>query len=105
MGFARLSEIQEEILWLCEAAQTPVIRATEVLIQYVKEGVMKRPETTDAAMSQQVNCEMLKGPFLEKGVAFLANALDRMQRHHAKTFARFTPLQAWDSTFEGKNDA
>lgn len=103
LGFARLSEIQEEILWLCEAAHTPVIWATEVLNQFVKEGVMSRPETTDAAMSQQAECVMLnKGPFLQEGVAFLSNVLDRMQRHHAKKFARFTPLHAWDSEFEGK---
>lgn len=102
LGFARLSEIQEEILWLCEAAHTPVIWATEVLNQFVKEGVMNRPETTDAAMSQQADCVMLnKGPFLEEGVAFLSNVLDRMQRHHAKKFARYTPLHAWDSEFEG----
>jgi len=79
-----------------------VIWATEVLNQFVKEGVMNRPETTDAAMSQQADCVMLnKGPFLEEGVAFLSNVLDRMQRHHAKKFARYTPLHAWDSEFEG----
>lgn len=31
IGFERLSEIQEEILWLCEAAHVPVVWATQVL--------------------------------------------------------------------------
>ena len=31
LGFARLMEMQEEILWLCEAAHTPVVWATQVL--------------------------------------------------------------------------
>ena len=32
-GYERLAEVQEEILWLCEAAHLPVIWATEVLDQ------------------------------------------------------------------------
>ena len=31
VGFERLAEVQEEILWLCEAAHVPVIWATQVL--------------------------------------------------------------------------
>ena len=31
IGFDRLSEVQEEILWLCEAAHVPVIWATQIL--------------------------------------------------------------------------
>lgn len=30
-GFERLAEVQEEILWICEAAHIPVIWATQVL--------------------------------------------------------------------------
>jgi pyruvate kinase len=97
LGFARLSEIQEEILWLCEAAHVPVIWATQVLDQFVREGVLSRAETTDAAMAQRADCVMLnKGPYLAEGVAFLRDILTRMDRHHAKKFARFPPLHAWD---------
>jgi pyruvate kinase len=39
IGFARL-EMQEEILWLGEAAQVPVIWATQVLEQLIKKGVL-----------------------------------------------------------------
>ncbi len=38
LGFARLTEMQEEILWLCEAAHTPVVWATQVLDNYVRDG-------------------------------------------------------------------
>ena len=30
-GFERLAELQEEILWVCEAAHMPVVWATQVL--------------------------------------------------------------------------
>ncbi|WP_051134177.1 pyruvate kinase [Methylocystis sp. ATCC 49242] len=96
LGFARLSEVQEEILWLCEAAHIPVIWATQVLDQFVKEGVASRPETTDAAMSQRADCVMLnKGPFLVGGVAFLRDVLARMSRHQVKKFSRYAELRAW----------
>ena len=85
LGFARLSEMQEEILWLCEAAHVPVIWATQVLDQFVQEGVLSRAETTDAAMAQRADCVMLnKGPYLPEGVAFLRDVLTRMDRHHVE---------------------
>jgi len=97
IGFARLSEMQEEILWLCEAARTPVIWATQVLDQFVRDGVANRAEMTDAAMAQGAECVMLnKGAHLVEGVAFLRDVLKRMDRHHAKKFARYTPLHAWE---------
>ena len=37
-GYQRLSELQEEILWICEAAHVPVIWATQVLENLVKTG-------------------------------------------------------------------
>jgi len=96
LGFARLSEMQEEMLWLCEAAHVPVIWATQVLDQYVKDGVFSRAETTDAAMAQRADCVMLnKGAHLAEGVALLRDILTRMDRHHIKKFARFTQLSAW----------
>ncbi len=96
LGFARLSEVQEELLWLCEAAHAPVIWATQVLDQFVKEGVFSRAETTDAAMAQRADCVMLnKGEHLVEAVALLRDILGRMDRHHVKKFARFSRLSAW----------
>ena len=96
LGFARLAEMQEEVLWLCEAAHTPVVWATQVLDTFVRDGVASRAEMTDAAMAQGAECVMLnKGPYLAEGVAFLRDVLIRMDRHRAKKFDRFPPLKQW----------
>ena len=85
LGFARLTEMQEEILWLCEAAHTPVVWATQVLDNYVRDGIASRAEMTDAAMAQGAECVMLdKGPYLAEGVAFLRDVLARMDRHRGQ---------------------
>ena len=98
IGFGRLSEIQEEILWLCEAAHAPVVWATQVLDSMVKEGMATRAETTDAAMGQRAECVMLnKGPYLAKAVQFLSDILRRMDRHQTKKTARLVTLQSWQA--------
>ena len=86
-GWERLAEIQEEILWLCEAAQVPVIWATQVLEQETKKGQPSRAEITDAAMSQRADCVMLnKGPHILAAIRMLDDILRRMQSHqHKKT--------------------
>lgn len=62
-GWERTAEVQEEILWLCEAGHMPVIWATQVLEKLAKKGLPSRAEITDAAMSQRAECVMLnKGP-------------------------------------------
>ncbi|WP_290542844.1 pyruvate kinase [Aestuariivirga sp.] len=97
IGFERLSEVQEEILWLCEAAHVPVVWATQVLETLVKEGAATRAETTDAAMGQRAECVMLnKGPHLAEAVAFLDGVLRRMDRHQMKKSARLAALGSWD---------
>ncbi len=52
-GFERLAEVQEEILWICEAAHVPVIWATQVLESLSKDGMPSLPEITDAAMGRR----------------------------------------------------
>jgi pyruvate kinase len=96
IGFERLSEIQEEILWLCEAAQVPVIWATQVLEGMIKDGQASRAETTDAAMGQRAECVMLnKGPHLAEAVVFLRSILGRMDRHTGKKTPFLGPLGVW----------
>jgi pyruvate kinase len=85
MGYQRLSEVQEEILWLCEAAHVPVIWATQVLETLAKTGRPSRAEVTDAAMAVRAECVMLnKGPFVVEAVEFLDGVLRRMQEHQTK---------------------
>jgi pyruvate kinase len=85
VGFERLSEVQEEILWLCEAAHVPVIWATQVLESLAKEGMPSRAEVTDAAMSGRAECVMLnKGPYIVQALQFLCGVLNRMEAHQQK---------------------
>ena len=85
LGFERLSEVQEEILWLCEAAHLPVIWATQILDSMARSGLPSRPEVTDAAMSIRAECAMLnKGPHIVEAVRFLGAVLGRMEGHYAK---------------------
>ena len=88
LGFERLAEVQEEILWLCEAAHVPVIWATQVLENLVKSGQPSRAEVTDAAMGARAECVMLnKGPHVLAAVRFLDDVLRRMQGHQQKKFS------------------
>jgi pyruvate kinase len=84
-GFERLAEVQEEILWICEAAHVPVIWATQVLENLAKEGIPSRAEITDAAMGHRAECVMLnKGPHVISAVRVLDNILQRMDAHQTK---------------------
>ncbi len=84
-GYQRLAEVQEEILWVCEAAHMPVIWATQVLESLAKNGIPSRAEITDAAMSERAECVMLnKGPYILTAVRILGDILRRMQPHHEK---------------------
>jgi pyruvate kinase len=84
-GYERLAELQEEILWVCEAAHVPVIWATQVLEGLAKEGMPSRAEITDAAMSERAECVMLnKGPHIRDAVRMLGRILRRMRGHQSK---------------------
>ena len=88
-GWERLAELQEEILWICEAAQVPVIWATQVLEGKAKKGLPSRAEISDAAMSQRADCVMLnKGPHILAAIRMLDDILRRVQAHQYKKIAR-----------------
>jgi pyruvate kinase len=93
VGFERLAEVQEEILWLCEASHVPVVWATQVLDTLARTGVPSRAEVTDAAMSVAAECVMLnKGPHVEDALRVLVDILRRMERHHYKKRSIFRKL-------------
>ena len=99
IGYRRLAEMQEEILWLCEAASVPVIWATQVLDGLVKCGIPTRAEITDAALSERAECVMLnKGPHVVEAVRTLAELLPRMEAHQTKKTSRMRALHAWLAT-------
>jgi len=101
VGYERLAEVQEEILWLCEAAHLPVVWATEVLAGLAKSGIPTRAEVTDAAMGARAECVMLnKGPHIVETVRALDNILRRMEAHQEKKSARLRHLAVADRFFQ-----
>jgi pyruvate kinase len=97
VGFERLAEVQEEILWLCEAAHTPVIWATQVLEGMATKGAPSRAEVSDAVMSGRAECVMLnKGPYIVETVRFLNGILERMDAHQSKRRAMMRRLSISD---------
>ena len=85
IGGERMAELQEEILWLCEAAHVPVIWATQVLETLAHDGSLSRPELTDAAASARADCVMLnKGPYLPRALSVLTDIHTRMAGHQDK---------------------
>jgi pyruvate kinase len=85
-GYERLAEVQEEILWLCQATHMPVIWATQVLDRLAMTGRPSRAEITDAAMGVQAECVMLnKGPRILEAISVLDDILRRMERHRCCT--------------------
>jgi len=93
VGFERLSEIQEEILWICEAAHVPVIWATQVLDSLNKSGLATRSEITDAAYSGLAECVMInKGKHTIEVMETLKDILLRGGGHHIKKRYTFRPL-------------
>lgn len=104
VGFERLAELQEEILWLCEASHVPAIWATQVLDMMARTGVPSRAEVTDAAASVAAECVMLnKGPFVDEAVGVLADILRRMEKHRYKKRSLFRKLRV--STFAEGDEA
>jgi pyruvate kinase len=102
IGYERLAEIQEEMLWVCEAAHIPVIWATQVLENFVSTGRPSRAEMTDAAMAQRAECVMLnKGPYIGEAVTILNGVFTRMQDHQVKKTSHLRALRMWhqDSAF------
>jgi pyruvate kinase len=94
IGFERMSEIQEEILWICEAAHAPVIWATQVLENLHKTGIATRSEITDAAHAVMAECVMLnKGDFTIEVIETLRDVLYRSGGHHIKKRYTFRPLR------------
>lgn len=105
-GFERLAEVQEEILWLCEAARVPVVWATQVLETLAREGRPSRAEISDAAMGLRAECVMLnKGPYIVSAVRTLDDILRRMHAHQVKKRAMLRALRLADRLPADPRDA
>ena len=94
-GFERLAEVQEEILWISEAAHIPVIWATQVLETLSKTGMPSRAEITDAAMGRprRVRDAQQGSLHVVSAVRVLDDILRRMQAHQTKKRAMLRELR------------
>ena len=100
-GYERLAEVQEEILWACEAAHMPVVWATQVLETLARTGLPSRAEITDAAMGERAECVMLNmGPHVVDAMRMLDSILRRMQDHQANKRPLLRALTSWASALE-----
>jgi pyruvate kinase len=101
LGFERISEVQQQILSICESAHIPIIWATQVLENLAKKGLATRAEISDVAMAARAECIMLnKGPYILEAVRSLANILSRMTGQMSKNKYRYRPLNIAKSFFE-----
>lgn len=79
-GYIDLAGLQQEIMWICEAGDIPVVWATEVLDTLVSDGVPTRSEVTDAAEGTRADCIMLnKGDYIIDGLKTLNRIIKRME--------------------------
>jgi len=93
IGFERMGEIQEEILWICEAAHVPVVWATQVLETLNKSGMATRSEITDATHAAMAECIMInKGDHTIEVIETLRDILQRTGGHRNKKRFTFRPL-------------
>lgn len=100
VGFERMSEVQDELLWICEAAHTPVIWATQVLESLNKQGLPTRGEITDAAHAAAADCVMInKGGHVVEVLKTLSCILDRSRRNNYKNRRLFRKLSITSNFF------
>ena len=96
-GYIRLAEVQQEILWLAEAADVPVVWGTEVLANLIKTGIPSRAEVTDAAEGARSDCVMInKGQKMVEAVEMLDEIFKRMRRHQYKKTPQLRALNIAD---------
>ena len=106
VGWARLSEVQEEVMMLAEAAHAPLVYATQVLESMIRTGVPSRAEVTDAASAARAEATMLnKGPFVERAMALLQDICTRLAGHQHKRMHLLRRLRCAAGASAGGQDA
>ncbi len=105
IGFQRMAEVQEEILWLAEAAHLPVIWATQVLETQVKKGLATRAEISDVVKAVRAECVMLnKGEHLLEAMETIMDIDVRMAAHEDKKRRTLRSLGVAKAFVDGTGD-
>ena len=100
VGYERLAEVQEEILWLLRP-RTCRSSGRRRSSKRAQTGLPSRVGDNDAAMGERAECVMLnKGPHIVEAVVVLDDILRRMAEHHYKKNALLRQLHSWHSTSE-----
>lgn len=104
LGYLRFAELQQEILWICESADIPVIWATQVLESMAKSGIPSRAEVTDAAEGgARSECVMLnKGKYIPEVVTFLDQLLGVMKSNVYKKSPKLRALNLAKNVFKNR---
>ena len=93
-GYGRLAEVQEMVLWLCEAAHVPLIWATQSLESLVKQDLPSRAGIIDTAVAQRAECAMLNaGPNVFHALSLFETAVAATPDYQFKRSSRLRPLQ------------
>lgn len=101
VGYERLSEYQEEILWICEAAHVPVIWATQVAETMVQTGIPTRAEVSDITLAAKSECIMLnKGEHINEAVLLVGDILTKFEKHVYKKTAILRKLSIASEMFD-----
>jgi pyruvate kinase len=104
IGFERMGEIQEEILWICEAAHIPVVWATQVLENLHKVGMATRSEITDAGHAALAECVMInKGEYTIEVMETLRDIVQRASTHRIKKRFTFRTLKIAERFFNSES--
>ncbi|WP_339114282.1 pyruvate kinase [Thioclava sp. GXIMD2076] len=98
LGYARLSEVQDTIFWLCRAAEVPVLWAPGLMERLVQEGRQSRAEWNEAALSHPADCVMLEhGPHTIRAIGEMSEVLLRAERFMTRTSARLGGFVRWSA--------
>jgi pyruvate kinase len=96
-GWIHLAQMQEEIMWVCEAAHVPIVWATQVLEGLAKRGQPSRSEISDVAMAERAECVMLnKGPYIIDAIQTLDIILGSVQSYQDKKAPLLPALELAD---------
>ncbi|MEM7548735.1 MAG: pyruvate kinase [Bacteroidota bacterium] len=104
VGWDDIGWVQREILGICNAAQIPVVWATQVLENLAKKGLPSRSEITDATQSLKAECVMLnKGLYINEAVSLLHKILYRLEKYQSKSESMLPKLSKLNTPESAKS--
>jgi pyruvate kinase len=91
-GNERMSDVEDDILHLCDAAHLPVVWATRVLATLAKTGTPSRAEFNDAAISDGAAVMLDRGPYVLDALRLVDEILQRRHSRYARRRSLVRPV-------------